>query len=253
MRPNPRCFDRPLHMAHLQHASYTPSALSGSSSFDHSYNAIEQVGYGRGSTTSPEARYHLLHGEIPQRPSIGSIPSYSAVTHSCSTLPQRQPTAPTLATTHSIACSRTSSLRPSIPYLADAHAVCVAEHIGYKTRHRETRSMMGDQGKRLKNGKSDNVLRTRARKYEDRVYNEDLVGPYIRFRDPQTGAPRLTMVETIEQHQQLGRRRLEGQRRMDQCQQRLKTVYETIEEQEIIDGRPQRGVDNVQHEWASYF
>jgi hypothetical protein len=32
----------------------------------------------------------------------------------------------------------------------------------------------------------------------------------------------------------------------------MKTVYETIEEQEIIGERPQRGVDNVQHWWASY-
>jgi hypothetical protein len=40
---------------------------------------------------------------------------------------------------------------------------------------------------------------------------------------------------------------------MAQLQQPLKTVYETIEEQEIINGRPQRGLDNVQHGWASYY
>jgi hypothetical protein len=59
------------------------------------------------------------------------------------------------------------------------------------------------------------------------------------------------MVETMEQHQRQGRQHLEGQRRMGPPQ-RMKTVYETIEEQEIIGERPQRGVDNVQHWWASY-
>lgn len=112
---------------------------------------------------------------------------------------------------------------------------------------------MVDDGKNLRRGKSDDVLHARVSNYGNRAFGEDPVGPHIRLRDPQTGAPRLTMIEQLEQHQRLGKQHLEGQRQMGQPQHRLKTVHEIIEEQETIEGKPRRGVDNVQHGWASYY
>ena len=157
------------------------------------------------------------------------------------------------ATTNSISRSRTSSVRPSNNHAIDARILDTAEHVDYKMRSAPRRSMMVDQVKRLRRSKSDNVLHMRVSNHGNKACGQDTVGPHIRLRDPQTGAPRLTMVETIEQHQWQGKQRLEGQRRMDEPQRRLKTIIETIEEQEIIGGGVQRGVDNVQHGWASYY
>jgi hypothetical protein len=54
----------------------------------------------------------------------------------------------------------------------------------------------------------------------------------------------------------LGNQPLENQRRVE-LQQRggqLKTVYETIEEQELLDGKPQRGLDTcIKKGWGKYF
>lgn len=44
------------------------------------------------------------------------------------------------------------------------------------------------------------------------AYDGESVGPHIRFCDAQTGASRLTKTETINQHLQLGKQRLEEQR-----------------------------------------
>jgi hypothetical protein len=253
MKPNPRSFDPQLHMAHLRNLSYNTTAVSRFSSLTPSYEATDQHGYRRDSTISPKARHDPLHHEPALRPFIRPTSSYATMPHSCPTPPQRLPTPTTMATATPISRSRTSSVRPSHNYVLDDHAFDTAKHIDHKSGFPLPHSMMVDQGERLRRGKSDNSLYMRVSNHGNRAYGQDTVGPPIRSRDPQTGMPRLTMVETIEQHQRLGKQRLEGQRRMAQLQQPLKTVYETIEEQEIINGRPQRGLDNVQHGWASYY
>lgn len=252
MTSNARSFDPRHHMAHLRNPSYGTTALSQLSSTP-SHSATDKYGYRRDSAMPPGILQHSLYHQHSLHLSTRSDSCQSTTTRTYLTAPQRGPTPPTLATATPIVRSRTSSVRPSMNYGVDAHAFDTAEQIGYKARPGPIRSMMVDQGKRLRRGKSDNVLHARVNNYCNSRYGEEPVGPHIRFHDPQTGEPRLTMIETIEQRQQLGKQRLEGQSRVErQLQQRLKTVYETIEEQEILNGRPQRGVNNVQHGWASY-
>jgi hypothetical protein len=143
-------------------------------------------------------------------------------------------------------------VRSSNNYTVDDYAVDTTEQISYKSRSGLNRRIMVDPGKRLNRGKSDRVLHAHVSNYGSENYRGESVGPHIRFYDLRTGAPRLTMIETIDQRQQLSKQRLEGQTRMSQPQQKLKTVYETIEEQEILNGRHQRRVENVHLGWASY-
>lgn len=144
---------------------------------------------------------------------------------SCPTPPRRLPSPTTLGTADSTRCSHITSEQPSNDYAVDARAFGIAETVDHKPRPAPHRSTTGDRDKRLKRGKSDDVVNDiRMSADTNRANGQDTVGPHIRFRDLQTGALRLTMVETIEQRQRLGKQRLEDQRRVSQSQRRLKTV-----------------------------
>ena len=252
MRPDPHR-DPHRQTTHLPNSLCNTTAMSHSSFMTSSYDVIDQFGYQRDSAISPEVAPYPLHHGAFLHPSVPPTSSYVTMLQSCPTPPQQLPSPITPGAANLTSCSHVISVRPSNRYAVDEHAFGAAELVDHKSRPAPDRSTTGDQGKSIRRGKShDDVHRIRMSVHGNSANGQDTVGPHIRFRDPQTGAPRLTMVETIEQRQRLGKQRLEGQRRVGQPQRRLKTVYETIEEQEGIGGRPQRGVDDVQHEWASY-
>lgn len=130
------------------------------------YDAIDQRGSQLDSPLSPEVRQYPLYHVPPSRPSIRPTPSYSTMPHLCTTPPQRLPTPTTLSTANSISRSRTSLVQPSKNYKTDAHAL-------NKIRSAPRRTMMVDQIKRLRRGKSDNVLHMRVSNHGNQDRGQD--------------------------------------------------------------------------------
>ncbi|KAF3005953.1 hypothetical protein E8E13_010166 [Curvularia kusanoi] len=142
-------------------------------------------------------------------------------------------------------------------YKVDAHALDAAERIGLKSSSSTLRSMMADEERRrnINQGLSNAGSGMYPEGMVSSVPNrQEPVGPLLRFQNPRTGEPRLTIYETIEQKEKLGKHSLENQRRVELQRGHLKTVYETIEEQELLDRKPQRGADScVNKRWGKYF
>lgn len=140
-------------------------------------------------------------------------------------------------------------------YKVDSHALNAAEHVGQRLMSGPMRTLMATNEERhrhITRIKSDAGLHMRTEGMVNSTPSRaEPVGPLLRFQHPRTGQPRLTIYETIEQQGRLGKQPLEDQRRLDMRRGMLKTVYETIEEQELIDGKPQRGMDGcVKNSWS---
>ena len=161
---------------------------------------------------------------------------------------------------HTKARSNVNSVRPEKNFQVDDNAFESARRIGLKPKPSLRTMKTESQGNHvIRRGKTDTGLSQRMNNFFGKAnLNESSVGPIIRFQDPRTGQPRLTMFEHIDEEQReqkLRKQHLESQKRVGLWQGRdNKTVFETIVEQEEFTGKPQRGVDNnVENEWSGYF
>ncbi|KAJ8117961.1 hypothetical protein OPT61_g949 [Boeremia exigua] len=254
--------DRSFHpvnrMAHLRSPScsagslYTPSEAS----LTPSDSATNRHGLRRSaSISSPESMQKVLRHGSPYVLPAASRPLTRQT--SVSTLPSPRSLASSGPDTVTpTVCVQNDFARPINNYKVDAHALGTAELVAFKSMPGPVRSLMADEERcrKLSRGKSNSRLDIRLNISPKNVLGqEDSVGPFVRFQNPRTGQPRLTIYETIEQQERLGRQQLEGQRCVEPQRRRLRTVYETIEEQELLDKKPQRGVDSgIEREWSGY-
>ena len=265
LRPNQyseRAFHPAQHMAHLRSSSYTgysPYAWS-EASLTPSDSATEKYRFLRDGSVCDETTEHSLR----RRPSF-----YTAKSHlSRSSTPQSFVTAlpyPQVSTTSRLGTAtpivrgQDRLVRPMNNYKVDSNALEAAEYVGLKSSPGPIRSMVVDEERRrnLSRAMSDAGPRLRTGSIVNNTPSrQEPVGPLLRFQNPRTGEPRLTIYETIERKEKLGKQPLENQRRVEtqQLGGQLKTVYETIEEQELLDGKPQRGLDIcIKKGWGKYF
>ena len=257
-----RAFHPAQHMAHLRSSSYTghsPYAWS-EASLTPSDSATEKYRFLHDGSVSDETTEHSLR----RRPSF-----YTAESHlSRSSTPQSFVTAlpyPSVSTTSRLGTATPSArgqdrlVRPMNNYKVDSHALDAAEYVGLKSSPGPIRSMMADGERRRNLSRATSDVGPRMR--TDSIVNhtpsrQEPVGPLLRFQNPRTGEPRLTIYETIERKENLGKQPLEDQRRseLQQRGEQLKTVYETIEEKELLDGKPQRGLDTcIKKGWGKYY
>lgn len=260
---NDRPFHPVHHMAQLRspsftvHSPYAPSdaSLAPSDSATDMYSL----------RCTPVVPSQTVQQSLRHRPSFSSTPVSSVSGFSTSPVALAagseyvQGRTPSCAgTVKSYARAQDGQARPVNNYKVDSHALDSAEHVGRKFMPGPIRSMVANNEERQRHitrMKSDAGLSMRTEGMVNSIPSRaEPVGPLLRFQNPRTGQPRLTIYETIEQHARLGKQPLEDQRRLDMQRGTLKTVFETIEEQELLDGKPQRGMDNcVKSGWSKFF
>ncbi|KAH6629870.1 hypothetical protein C7974DRAFT_454943 [Boeremia exigua] len=261
--PHSRLHDQSFHPAHymtsLRSPSYNGSIYARSeASLTPSDSATNKYGFRRDSAMPPETIQQVVRSPSLYSPSIISNLSRPSTQQSFVTAPPcpQSVASPRLGTATPTIHGQNTFARPINNYRVDAHALDKAEMIGYKSMSGPMRSLMADEERtrKLTRDKSDARLNTCQNNSPKNVLGgEDPVGPLLRFQNPRTGQPRLTIYETIEQQERLGKQYLDNQRRGEVQQGRLRTVYETIEEQELLDRRAQRGLDNyVGQNWSNY-
>lgn len=259
-RLHDRSFHPAHHLEHLRSSSYDSNSAYASSeiSLSPSDSAIDEYGFRRDSVVPPEITQESLRRRPTYSASIASTISLISTPKAyASALPfSRSLASPTMGTATPFLQEQSKTMRPIKNYKVHAHALDMAECVGRKSVPGPMRSMMvnGEWRHKLTRGKSDGGLNIRLNDPSSVTCGAEApVGPLLRFQNPRTGQPRLTIYETIEQRDMLGKQPLENQRRIEMQQGRLRTVYETIEEQELLDGKPQRGVDTyVGHSWSTY-
>lgn len=252
-----RSYNSVRHMPHLRSGSgsststtYAPSVAS----LTPSDSATNQNGFRRDTTMPPELMQQSLRSQSLFYPAAASnLSQLSAPQTFVTALPYTRDPPSRLSPALPMVHDQANLARPTNNYKVDAHALDTAEHVGFKSMPGRARSLMVNEERRLRltRGNSDGGLDAQMNDFcSNGRGGKESVGPFMRFQNPRTGQPRLTIYETIEQKERLGKQYLENQRRVDT----LKTVYETIEEQEALNGRPQRGIDTcVGSNWASYF
>ena len=264
-----RSHDLTRRMARLRSGSYSyiPAIYTPSeASLTPSDSVTNRYGLRRDPTMSPEMVHSSLRSQSPVYSSTGLTPSRLSTPQTYMTAPLYACDATTSALDRSVpSClgsampisrCQTNFARPINNYRVDAHAFDSAEHVGLKSKPSAMRSLMieTERSHVLTRGKSETGLNCLNNFFSNVRGGEDSVGPSIRFQNPRTGQPRLTIYETIEEKEKLGKQHIEDQRRVEMWQGRGLTVYETIEEQEILNGKPQRGADtSVENNWSRYF
>ncbi|KAF2624427.1 hypothetical protein BU25DRAFT_476669 [Macroventuria anomochaeta] len=266
---NGRSYDPIRRMAHLRSGSYSNTSTMyapSEASLTPSDSVTNKYNFRRDSAMPPEMM-HSLQRQSSFYPATASNPSRSSTPQTYVTPPpyprsasvstMQGPSPTRLGSATPMVRSQGNLTRPMNNYKVDAHAFEMAEHVGIKSMPGPMRSLRveTERNRVLTRGKSESGLNQRMNNYFNNVRGgEESVGPSIRFQNPRTGQPRLTIYETIEQKERLGKQHLESQRRVEMWQGRGLTMFQTIEEQEILNGRPQRGVDtSVQDSWTSYF
>ena len=211
-----RAFHPAQHMAHLRSSSYT-----GHSPYAWSEASLTP-------SDSATEKYRFLHD--------GSV-SDETTEHSL----RRRPSFYT-AESHLSRSSTPQSFVTALPY----PSVSTTSRLGTATPSARGQDRLV---RPMNNYKVDSIVNHTPSRQEP-------VGPLLRFQNPRTGEPRLTIYETIERKENLGKQPLENQRRseLQQRGEQLKTVYETIEEKELLDGKPQRGLDTcIKKGWGKYY
>ena len=261
-----RSFDPVRRLAYLRSGSYSsmPTGYAPSeTSLTPSDSATNKYSLRRDSVMPPftahsSSRRHSSFYMGSNTPSSPSIQSYDTATpHARSAIEpmvERSAT-PRMGSAAPLMRSYTTLARPMNNYKVDAHAFDSAEHVTLKSRPSQVRSLIieAERNRVLGRQRSVDGLCQRKNKFTNNIRgDEDFVGPSMRFENPRTGQPRLTIYETIAEREKLGKPQVENQGRLEMQQRRGLTVYETIEEKEILDGKPQRGMDaSMGNNWTS--
>lgn len=262
-----RSYDPVHRMAHLRSGPYskmpTVNAMfeacsSPSNSTTNRHESRQSSAMPSEMTESSSRQHPLLYPmngtNVSSTYSMQSYPtstrSDTATTMNNNHFPQSIPATPMFH-------SHTSLARPWNNYKVDTHAFDSAENIGFKLRPDLLRLMPtgAKRNRGLARGRSEGGLCHRTNNISFNVRDEEeSVGPSLRFQNPRTEQPGLTIYETIDAKEKLGKQHVEDQRRVELWQGRGLTVYETIQEKGKLDGKPQRGMNtSVGRNWPNYF
>lgn len=253
-RTSGRSYDPRRYMANLRSGSYPRSEASLTPS--DSATKIYSPTYG--SAMPPNPSYSSLRQHSSFHPTkLSNVSSASTKQSHDSVMPRARSVFEPLV--HSAQVPKTNSAislmrsptiagRSSNNYNVDARAFNSAERVALKNRASVIHSHMPDAPRNHGSGlgKSEGGFSRRLHKFFQNVRgNKGFVGPSMRFQNPQTGQPRLTIYETIEETEKLGKMNTESKRRLDTWDGLGFTLYDRIEEIEILDGKSQRGADTT--------
>lgn len=259
IQTNNRSYDPKRYSAHLRYGSYGSNlathspyeaSLAPSDSATNAYSSRHDFAMppnvGHPSSRRANLFQPALHSNA-SNPSL--VQSYTNARHHV------RPAMPEMVSAIPLSRSPSTIGRPLNNYKVDTHAFDSAEHVSLKSKPSPARSLMVEEAKNraINRRQSEVTLSKRFNNFLERVRgDEESVGPSIRFQNPRTGQPRLTIYETIEEKEKLAKLKLNSKGRLDMWRGRGLTVYETIEEKEILDGKPNRGVDTGKN-WRRYF